>query len=163
MIHYPTLSQKIFLYAQNSDDRECDPWYFECLDTFLSFVSYRQNDESIYPYWSKEVDLNSIVELILNTEKRFIKDIMSYYINNRESLWEFTKNFPWTKKNNLIAICLGHEEKQIFINAMFARSVMFSYSGNEQKSIEEFFEYIEKLSNCSSFNKYIVSKYELKV
>ena len=154
-------AREMFRYAEDSQDREHDPWYFECLDTFLGLASFCQKDASLYPYWTKEFDFNSIIELTLSFDKectflqgkRFIEDILSFYIRKREKLWEFTDRFPWRSKNNLISICLGYEEKQLFINANFL------YSYTKLKCINDFEDYIEKLSNCSSFHKYIIEKY----
>ena len=153
----------IFRYAESSPDRENDPWYFECLDTFLAFSSFLFNDNSLFPYWSNEINCESIIELSMEVnsdcltfvERRFLCEVMYFYIQNRGKLWEFVDGLNWYQRDTLISVFVSEKEKQQFIN----KEAYFRRKPNQ--AISQFYGFTKQLSDCSEYQNYVASKYKI--
>ena len=156
-------ARSIFRYTENSPDRANDPWYFDCLNDFLGFASFCLNDNSLYPYWSHGIECITIIELPMEIEsystmlceRRFLEEIYIFYIQNREIVWEYIDSLDWNKKSIIISVFLKEEEKQLLITSRC------SFAQEPEKCIVRINKYMNELSNCNSYNKYVVSKYKI--
>ena len=156
--------KEIFVYAENSRGKDDNYGYFNCLNTFLAFSSFCLNDNSLYPYWVSNINCNSIISVALlaneystsySCNNRFIEDIMTFYVENNEKVWEFTDQFEIPQKEILLKAFLDLEYRQSFIKEQVFYERHAIAIGIPLSA------YMGKLSNCNSFDKYVTSKYKL--